>query len=70
MGAPPGGVIEQVPSAFFITPGIAVGVAVPEPAGAGVVPAGAGVVAAGAGAGATVSAGAGCAGGGCWGGGW
>lgn len=52
-GCPPGGVTEQVPSGFFITPGIAVGV--PEPAGAGVVPVGAAV---------GCAVGAGCAAGG------
>ncbi len=68
--AAPGTVREQVPSAFFITPGIAVGVplaagAAPVPAGgAVVVGAAGGVVGAGVGAGAGAAVGAGCAGGG------
>ena len=66
IGWPPGGVREHVPSAFFIKPGMAVGV--PEPAG-GALDAG-GVVGAGAGAGAVCTgvgagAGAGPGGGAC-----
>jgi hypothetical protein len=65
-GGPAGFASEQVPSAFLVTPGIAVGV--PEPAGAavpagGTVPAG-GAVSAGGGIGAAVAgAGAGAGGG-------
>jgi hypothetical protein len=63
-GGPAGFASEHVPSGFFVTPGIAVGV--PEPAGAAVVDGGA-VVAGGAvsaGGGAAVGAGAGAGAGG------
>ena len=62
IGWPPGGARTQVPSAFFIKPGIAVGVL--DPAGAalgagGVVAAGAGAGAGATGVGAGAGAGAG-----------